>query len=215
MYFWVSFIYHIAYKCRQHYIAGWSVTRWLVIIAFLLPPFLYVIMEAWGLISAIVASLFSLSLLSVLWLAKHNKYLVFLPYDFQEIPPPLKSLQPMKKIAVHASGHFSVQNKNRYFVKEQAYYQKFETGGQVVMVFIRSSRFAWISQSDYFEHGWWYTFFSPNNIIALESTKLMINGVACPTLKFVYQPDGVEEHEILYLSFDEDEDYRCVWADLQ
>jgi hypothetical protein len=104
---------------------------------------------------------------------------------------------------------------NLYFVEEEAQYQTFQTRERVIMVKIAQTRFLWLIQSPEGEIGWWYTFFTPNLIRAVETGRLHFGRKTRPALRLTYQPDGSEIPQILHLTFDTVDIRRPILADLE
>lgn len=170
--------------------------------------------SAAGLATLGAVTIMSAACLFFIWQLRRRGYLHFEPHPLSEAIP-ADPLPASKKIPIRASGNFSVSNRTRYFVEETAFYQTFKTRERMIMVAIEPSRYLLLAQSLEAEIGWWYTFFTPQVIQAIEPGQVRFGARLRPALRITYHSLETDTPEILYLSFNSPEARRQVLADLR
>lgn len=120
----------------------------------------------------------------------------------------------MSKVPVHATGFFEVSGMRRYFVETLADYTTFETREHCLMSYIPRTRFLLVGTSNRVEAGWWYTFFQPAMIRAVQSGRLYFGMRPRSALRLVISLPDNSRHEVVHLSFDDDATRSLVLADL-
>lgn len=150
----------------------------------------------WAVGSAIVA----LSLAVVIWLTGRQGYIFFCAKGLA--PFRVEPLQVDEKIPGRATGYFEVGGKRRYFVEARAYFSTVETREHILMARIPHSRFLLIATSPRDEAGWWYVFFQPSMLRAVQTGEIHFGLRPRPALRVTYQPDD-SSAETVYLSFSE------------
>jgi len=209
-------IHKTAYIFHRHYLFGWTLTRWFILALFVPPLLVFLKIIPWGQSGLIAVSVISSSLFVVIWRTKRRGYLHFKADEDHASPAiPSTALPPSDKIPLRASGNFVIRGVSRYFVEEAAFYQTFATRERVIMINIPFTRFMLLSHSPEAEIGWWYSFFTPQNLLDYQLGTLYFGSPPRPALRLTYQPDGVEKNEILYLSFDTSDQRARVLADLK
>jgi hypothetical protein len=127
----------------------------------------------------------------------------------------LSTLPAMGKVRVRATGYFEVSGMRRYFVETPAEYTTFETREHCVMTRVPLSRFLLLARSSPVEVGWWYTFFQPAMIRAMQKGWLYFGLRPRPAVCLqIALPDNSRE-ETLHLSFDDEAARGLVLADLR
>lgn len=208
----IGLLNQITYRLHRHAFLGWTLTRWLVIGLFL-PPMLGLV-GVWPLSRPIIFVLFALGLAVTLalWRIKVAGYLRFTPTE--PAFPAAAPLPDTAEIPVRVSGRFSVSAATRYFVEAEAFYQTFQTRERVLKVTIPFSRFLLLAHSPEPETGWWYAFFSPQTLKMVQPGVVHFGYLPRPALRLVYQPDGADKPEYLFISFDSTESGAKIIADL-
>ena len=162
----------------------------------------------WTAASAVASLLLALTV----WLTGQRGYIVFRAREFN--PLPVEPLQVDEQVAGRASGYFAVSGERRYFVEAQAYYSTVETREHILMAHIPYSRFLLIATSPREEVGWWYVFFKPPMIHAIQTGEILFGMRPRPALRITYQPENSPK-ETVYLSFDDVQSLQRVLNDLQ
>ncbi|HHJ06255.1 MAG TPA: hypothetical protein ENK24_02015 [Anaerolineae bacterium] len=213
-------IHKTSYRLSRHLIFGWPLLRWLVLLL-LIAPILSLLKAlfqwpVWGWLELESVSLFSVAFFFIVWQSKRHGFMRFRPASpAASLSVPSDKLPHLEKIPLRASGNFRVRGITRYFVEETALYQPFATGERVVMVNIPATRFMLLAHSPNAEIGWWYSFFTPENLITYQSGTLYFGLQSRPALQLIYQPDDAKKPETLYLSFDAPAQRAQVLADLK
>ena len=210
-------LYYLVYHLDRHRLLGWTLTRWLVYGAIFGPIFFYLspfrrLAWGWGLLAGLI--IISLIGLLALWQIRRGDYLQFDPQT-TPIDIAAKPLSFPEKISLRASGYFRVNNQQRYFVEESAYYQTFNTRERVIMVEVARTRFLWLAQSTELDVGWWYTFFTADLVHQVDLGRLSFGPHLRPALRLRYQPAEASDPETLYISFESEAACRKILADLQ
>ena len=210
-------LYKLIYQFSRHYLFGWTLYRWMLL-ALLLAPLILVLVSARQSAADIVilaaVTIISAACLFFTWRLRQGGYLDFEPHPPGE-PTPANPLPPSEKIPLHASGNFSVGNRTRYFVEEAALYQTFKTRERAIMVAIERSRYLLLAQSSEAEVGWWYAFFTPHIIQAVQPGRVCFGAHMRPALRITYYSQETDTPETLYLSFNSPDERRQVLADLE
>jgi len=209
-------IYQLVYLAGRHFLFGWTITRWAMLV-FLFGPLIlfltYLRTSPQGLLWLGLLFLLGLGGVITIWGAQRQGFLRFDPEPLnQDIPSDL--LPFPDKNPARASGRFAVGGMTRYFVEEAAHYQTFHTRERVVMVQIFDTRYLWLAQSPENETGWWYTFFKPEVIRSFEPGQLCFGPHNRPALRLTYRPAETEAPQTIYLSFDTPLERAQVLADL-
>ena len=184
-------------------VAGWSLYRWW--------PF------AWQ--AALLAGLF-LGYVFVLAWAARSGYVRFTPGPKpggssgpERTPSELPPLRPEELVPVRASGWFTVEGLEQYFVDVEAGTETVETREHIVMGLIRPTRFLLLGRWPNRDTGWWYIFFTPSTIQEIRTGQLTTGVRSRPALRIVYAPDA-DRVQTIYLAFDDPVALRRVWDDL-
>jgi len=183
-------------------VAGWSLYRWW--------PF------AWQ--AALLIGLF-LGYFFVLAWAARSGYVRFTPgpdgsSGSERTPDPPPPLRPEELVPVRASGWFTVEGQDQYFVDVEAGVETVKTREHIVMGLIRPTRFLLLGRWPKRDTGWWYIFFQPSTIHEIRPGRLTFGARSRPALRIVYAPDA-DTVQTLYLAFDDPVTLRRVWDDLR
>ena len=161
---------------------------------------------------AVGSTLVALALATAVWLTGQTGYIVFRAKQFA--PLQVEPLQVDEKIAGRATGYFEVGGKRRYFVEAQAYFSTVETREHILMVRIPHTRFLLIATSPRDEVGWWYVFFRPGMIRAVQTGEIHFGMRPRPALRVTYQTEALPPQTV-YLSFDDMTSLHRVLNDLR
>ena len=114
---------------------------------------------------------------------------------------------------MRASGWFTVEGQDQYFVDVEAGIETVETREHIVMGLIRPTRFLLLGRWPKSDTGWWYIFFTPSTIQEIHPGHLTFGARSRQALRIVYAPDA-DTVQTLYLAFDDPVALRRVWDDL-
>jgi hypothetical protein len=224
-------LYQFVYSLERHRLFNVRLRHWLVFSCFILPAAVWSKLWKTNLVTAVLITLAALSLLVAIWWAGRQRYVRFVEHGHnpgatpgpgevginREAGPGLSAVQlpAMGKVRVRATGFFEVSGMRRYLVDTPAEYTTFETREHCVMARVPLSRFLLLATSSPVEVGWWYTFFQPNGIRAMQRGWLYFGLRPRPAVRLqIALPDNSRE-ETLHLSFDDEDVRRMVLADLR
>jgi hypothetical protein len=207
----------LAYHLRRHFWLGWSLARWLGL--------LLVVAIIWALLpwqaapwpAAVPAVLFLIYVLVQTW-ASRQRFVRFKaipgldnPHSDRPSPQPL-GVQEM--VPVRASGWFTVEGQDQYYIDLEADYETVGTREHIVLGRVRPSRFLLLGRWPSLELGWWYIFFQPGMIRDMCLGHLHFGARPYLALRVIYAP--VEEtRQTVYLTFADPMALRRVWDDLR
>ena len=184
-------------------LAGWSLYRWW--------PF------AWQ--AALLIGLFLGYFFMLAWAARSG-YVHFTPGPGPDNLPdspralePVRPLRPEELVPVRASGGFTVEGQDQYFVDVEAGIETVETREHIVMACIKPTRFLLLGRWPKSDTGWWYIFFKPSTIQEIRPGQLTFGARSRQALRIVYAP-GAGTVQTIYLAFDDPAILRRVWDDL-
>lgn len=154
-------------------------------------------------------------------LARRSGYITFAPTPLPDPVLPGRLLRPAEKIAVRATGLFSVLQRERYLVEKKADYWYVPVGEHVLMVEETPGRYL-------------YQFVNVERMIQRQMGLLYLGSTGRPAIKIVFRTDWIpngagemtayffrpdtEENptttRTIYLSFDQESDQWAVWRRL-
>jgi hypothetical protein len=169
----------------------------------------------------IPAGLYLAYLLVLTWAGRQG-YLRFEPLASEAVdgePNPLQAGSPPPPLAVQemaparASGWFTVEGENQYYVDIEADFETVGTREHIVLARVYPSRFLLFGQWPKYEMGWWYIFFQPHMIQNMRLGRLHFGAQPHLALRVIYTPNG-ETKQAAYLTFDDAIVLRRVWDNL-
>lgn len=210
-------IVQLVYRLRRHLWLGWSLARWWS--ALLLVAALVMLIRWWWYPwrALLIGALWTIYLLILGW-AERRRYVVFAAMpdirSFLESIPLENSLRTEELIPVRASGWFTVEGKDQYYMDVEADFETVGTREHIVLGRVYPSRFLWLGHWPEWELGWWYIFFLPSMIRKLTIGHLYFGRDPCLAIQVVYAPDE-KTLETTYLTFNDRGSLRRVWEDLR
>lgn len=208
-------VLQLAYRLCRHLWAGWPLSRWLGGLLLLA-----------GLVAAVCLrpGLWPALPFAVLWLvyvvllnwANWRSYVQFQALSHAEPlfqDRALPALRAEELVPVRASGWFTVEGKNQYYVDVEAKFETVETREHMILGRIHPSRFLWLGLWPAWELGWWYIFFQAAMIRELTVGHLHFGRQPRLAIRVVYAPQE-ETRETIYLTSDCPTALRRVWDDL-
>ncbi|GAB4521527.1 MAG: hypothetical protein Kow0047_32450 [Anaerolineae bacterium] len=203
---WLQWIYQL----HRHEVRGWPMDRWLAAALLVLALVGAVGWIPGGLAIAVIAGALLIALLGIEVWARRRDYVIFHPSNTSD--DRCDALLPQDKIPARATGRFSVEGKTEFFVDLKAFFRTFATREHAIIAFVPQSRFLGIGRWPAEDYGLWYIFFQPEQIVSVEPGVLEWGRSRRPALRVLYRHEqGIE---IVYLSFDSDEDLERVRGDL-
>ncbi len=209
-------IYQTLYYLHRHYLFGWTLIRWAVLLLIATPMLALVGILPGGQLVFAALGLVTMALLLLIWQVRQRGYLRFKPDEWPNVEH--ISAQPLPfpyKIPIRVSGTFAVGSKERYFVEETAFFQSFETRERVIMVNIPFTRLGWVFPSHASEVGWWYTFFTSGQINTIHTGWLYFGPHPRPAIRITLHPNNSTSPQYLYLTVDKPEHQQQILADLK
>lgn len=217
----LSRFYAFLYWSSRHRLLGLSFRTWLVI----LPAILAFagLLRAWPMAAILGLLLLSALLFALNVYAARSGYKRFVPDDAMALDDEYEAPRNEHRIPLHATGLFSVQDRENYVLARPAEYWRVPLGQHVFMVQELPGRFL-------------YQIINPQDIESVQPGYLLygrepqkalaLNFLATWGPQFAYQPTytylGQEEEppavvgvaRTVYLTFDSDADRHTVWKSL-
>ncbi len=219
----------LAYDLRRHRLAGWTLERWGVTLAWaavalILAQWLVRGRPAlpawhWAVLALLVFGALVLKVFGA-W-AERRCFVAFAPETGWTLPAPA-ALDPTDKIPLRATGIFEVQNKTRLLADRTAYWRTYASREHAILAIEHRSSFL-LARSPEEEAGMWYLFCRPATILSLAPGRVSHGTRTAPALRIVYRytPPAVEGKRppkpfdaTAYLAFDDDPAREAVWRDL-
>ncbi len=145
----------ILYSLYRHEWAGGPLTRWIWSGLLLLGGLSTLWLQPWWLgLTVILATV--LALFVMLVILRRSDFVRFEEQGLPGVTP--KPLSPNNKIAVYATGHFTVEGQYRRFTYLPGYYRSFATREHAVLCLARDRRFLGLGQWPVLDVGMWYIF---------------------------------------------------------
>ncbi len=220
---------HLAYQIRYHRWGPWALDRWAVTIAWGAAAIALARWLARGrpglplwhwLVLGVLILLGAGLLLLRTWAARRD-YSVFVP-EAEPLSAEPRALEPADKIAVRATGRFSVEGCAVFFADLQAFWRTFATGEHAIMAIRPRSRFL-LGQMRPEWLGMWYIFIPAEALEDVTPGVMVFGGARGPALRLGYRrtasdPDGRKTsrpvRETVTLMFEDEPARLRVWADL-
>jgi hypothetical protein len=209
-------ILKLAYQLRRHLWLEWSLARWLgvLLLGAALGSLFVQALRPWA---ALAIGLFFLGYLVLLRWASRHRYIRYAPLSLEDVAPSdLSAVRPLRVeelVPVRASGLFSVEGKEQYYVDLEADFETVGTREHIILGRVLPSKFLVVGHWSYGELGWWYIFVRPAMLRGLGVGLLYFGAEPLQTLRVVYAPEP-EVEQTVYLTFQDDSALRRVWNDL-
>lgn len=208
----IGLILQAAYRLRRHRWLGWSLARWWGVLTFLAG--VVVLLRWWSRPwhALLPAILFVAHVVLLIWAAQ-RRYV-----HFQATPAPgereaASPLRVEEMVPVRASGWFTVEGQNRYFVDLPADLETVPSREHIVLARVEPSRFLLLGTWPTEELGWWYVFFQSAMIQRMRWGHLYVGARPQRALQVVYAPDE-ETRQTVYLAADDAATLQRLWDDL-
>lgn len=153
--------------------------------------------------------------------ARRSDYVAFQEADCPKIAA--GRLHPDDKVALHATGQFTVEGKYQRHTWLPGFYRTFATSEHALLCLARQRNWLLLAQSPGDEPGMWYAFIAPYEITRIRWGELRFGVHHAPALAVDYHlilpAEGRRKREqvraeIVYLAFANAEDAALVLADL-
>ena len=211
----IGVLLQLAYRLRRHFVASWSVARWLGTILAVAGVVLLIVQQAatWDVI--LVAALFLIYGVLMLWAGRKGFV------HFQASPaaerhleraPAASPLEAEERVSVRAAGPFTVHGQDQYYVDLEAEYETVRSREHIVLAHVANSGFLWVGSWPEDEVGHWYIFFQPEMLCQLRVGYLSFGHQSQLAIEIVYSPDG-DSRQAVYLA-SEAIRLRQIWSDL-
>ena len=210
-------ILQFAYRLRRHLVSGWSLARWLALLGLgvVVVAAIWSWPNPWPIVivgGALVAYVAILAWSARLGFVRFRPGLD--PQDpFFEITP-VPTPGDLERLPVRASGSFSVEGEEQYFVDLDADFQTAATQEHMILARVHPSRFLLLGRWPKFELGWWYIFIQPDMIQAVSLGTLHHGPQARLAVRISYAPEE-KTRETAYLTAADPPVLRRIWDDLQ
>jgi hypothetical protein len=210
----VGVVLQSAYRLRRHLWLEWPLSRWLGFL--LLAGGTAVLIHYWPQFWLAIppGALFLGYAALMTWAARRQHV------HFEAAPEPEgllhdagDALGKEELVPVQASGWFTVEGKDQFFMDIEADFETVGTREHIILGRVHPSRFLLLGQWPKWEQGWWYLFFRPEMIRAVEIGYLHFGPHPQAALRVSYTLNE-ESEETIYLSSDDASMLRQVWDDL-
>jgi hypothetical protein len=206
-------VLQFAYRLQRHVRFGQPLARWLGLALLVAAGWSLYRWWPFGWQVVLLVGLFAGYVLVLAWAARSG-YVRFRPGPEPHMPTqPAPPLRPEELVPVRASGWFTVEGQDQYFVDVEAGVETMETREHIVMGQIRPTRFLLLGRWPKRDTGWWYMFFRPATIREVGAGRLTFGARSRPALRIVHAP-GADTVQTIYLAFDDAVALRRVWEDL-
>lgn len=217
----VSRLFTFLYWSRRHRLLGFSIRTWLVIMPIILA--FAGLLRGWPRPAILALSILSGLLFALNLFAARSGYKRFVPDDSMALDDEYEAPRNEHRIPLHATGVFSVHNREDYVLARPAEYWRVPLGQHVFMVQEAPGRFL-------------YQIINPEDVESVQPGYLLygrepqkalaLNFLATWGPQFAYQPSygyaGQEEEppavvgvaRTVYLTFESDADRHTVWKSL-
>ncbi|HHH42118.1 MAG TPA: hypothetical protein ENK56_08960 [Chloroflexi bacterium] len=203
------------YRLQRHWVAGFRMDR-LGVAFWLLVALVAHLAHRWGdglgAGWSVLALALALTGLASNLVARWMGYLWFRPRP-QALDGPPQPVPPDSRHPARASGTFITDHRKRYEVEVPAFYTTVPNRLHIVMARLEPRRFLLLGSPDPEAWGWWYIFIEPKALQAVRPGRLYHGLRPRPALEVRFQ-DKEGRPQVAYLSFDDEEGWRRVWADL-
>jgi hypothetical protein len=207
----------LAYCLESHVLVVWPLNRWLGLV--LLAGILVVLLETWPRLwpAALLAVLFATYVVFLAWAAR-QAYVRFEPRRSarQRDARPPDATNPsmsLETAPVRAAGWSGVEGKEHYYVGVEAHLERTGLGEYIVKSRVQPSRFLGLGSIPADRIGWWYIFFRPEKVLAMDQGRLYTGLRSQPALRLTYVEERGPER-VLHLAFDDPVVRRRIWAHL-
>ena len=170
-----------------------------------------------------------IAVLLLLWLAmlagihfvRRSDYVSFEPMAAPPVEP--HPLAPADRLAIHATGLFSVEDRYQRYTWLPGFYRAFATTERALLCLVRQRTLLRVGHWPDEEVGMWYVFFMPETVTRVRWGRLHFGRHPRPSVAVEYEatlpPQGRFSKErtvteTLYLTCDSEEETAILWADL-
>ncbi len=204
------------YKLRRHLWAELPLSRWLgiLLLAAALSSLLVSWLRPWA--AVLIGMLYLGYILILAWSSRRE----YIHYESQSTVTALRHdgpsehpLRPEELVPVRASGWFSVEGRDCYYMDLEADFETVATREHILLGRVRPSQFLRLGRWSVDELGWWYVFFQPAMISEMDVGHLHFGGKAQQVLRLTYTPDA-KTKQTIFLAFGTDMALHRVWTDL-
>jgi hypothetical protein len=211
----VGLILRFLYRLHRHLLLGWSLARWLglllaaavVVTLFPLSAITWHTIPVAGILMAYVAALF--------WADRLGFVHFRASADAQHLileAPAAAPLLPEERVAVQASGWFTVEGRDQYWVSLHGDFESVPSREHIVLACVHPSRYLLLGTWPDYELGWWYIFFQPATICQIYAGYLHFGPRPRLALRIVYASNH-DTQQTIYLASDATA-LRRIWEDL-
>lgn len=212
-------LYAFAFLTDLTYFLGFRRSSWLKLASILLVVLAIVLRTGWlgiGLAVVVVIGVYGLY-----FAARRSGYVQFVALKTAKLPEPNTVLRKEQKVALRATGKFSLMERERYLVQKSAEYWHYPLRQHVIMVEEAPGRFL-------------YQFIMAENIQVVDAGYLHLGRAGQRAIRIVYGTDWAPElvnpgaayyvgggfgdpklpERTIYLTFDAEDDWQRVWQSL-
>ncbi len=212
----IGVILWLAYRLQRHEWSGWPLSRWLGLLLVVATVWVFLLWRAHPWPALIPAALFVAYVLLLAW-ARRQGYIRFKPISGQDgllgNTPPVPPLGTQELVPTRASGWFTVEGQEQYYVDLEASFETVETREHIVLGRVHPSRFLVVGKWPKQQTGWWYIFFQPAMIRGLHLGHLLHGLRTRRALRVTYAPDD-DLRQTAYFTSENALDLHRVWDDL-
>lgn len=209
-------VLQLTYRLRRHLWGEWPLSRWFgyLLVGAGLATLIHWWPRPWP--TVLLGGVFLAYIVLLAWAAR-RRYVHFEAIPPAETPllngPGSPPLRAEELVPVRASGRFTVEGKDQYYMDLEADFETVGSREHIVLARVHASRFLWLGRWPAWELGWWYIFFEPAMICEMEWGHLRFGPRSHQALRVVYAPDQ-KTTQTIYLTADSGTALQRVWDDL-
>jgi hypothetical protein len=210
----LGLLHYLAYRANHHFLFRISLRNWLWVLFVVPPAAAWLRRLPWP--QAIGLSALGALLLAGIEWSRGKGYLIYKAGALPRDPGTLPAIVVDEHVECLASGRFAVSSSQRAMVNERAWISFVRTREHVVMVHLARTRFLLLARSLEREQGWWYVFFTPQQVQRIETGRLIHGLRPRPALAVHYaRADDARRTDTLYLAFPSPDNLQRVLDDLR
>jgi hypothetical protein len=191
---------YVSLQMQHHYLFQISLRSWLWVLV-VLPPAVALVRRLRWTDAILTSTVGALLLLGIEW-SRRKGYVFFEPisWDIGGEPTPIGVDE---QVPCRASGFFAVGGNERHLVNVPAYLSYVQTQEHIVMARLERTRFLLVARSPRAQVGFWYAFFQPHDVIAVETGRVYwgLQHQASLAIRYRCVDEQAPQQRTLYLTF--------------
>lgn len=209
----VDIWYMLSYKLENHYLVQISLHNWLwalVIVPSVLAAFRRL---SWWYV--IPLSAIGIGMWIGTQVARQKGYMHFVSGSLDLDTTWESPIVVDEKVAVWVCGNFAVGEGTRLMLNEPAFYTFVKTREHILMAHLKRTRFLLLARSRQIEAGWWYVFFKPEHVVAVQTGHVASGFKSHPALALTLRPNENASTATVYVVCEKTGTLKRILDDLK